>query len=70
MMIDPKSIRELVGVREFRERLHEFEEPVTVVHTRGNLHRVGVWIPQSWVDKSAGMARYVPATKKPEPTDG
>lgn len=39
---------ELVGVREFREKLSSFREPVKVVHTRGSLKVLGVWIPEGY----------------------
>lgn len=35
----------LVAVREFRERIHTYTEPVTVVHTRGQLRILGTWYP-------------------------
>ena len=52
---------QLVGVREFRENLRSYTEPVTVVHTRGTLQVLGTWVPDGYAQeqpkKSAKHAR-------------
>jgi hypothetical protein len=35
----------LVGVREFRENIATYKEPVTVIHTRGKVKVLGYWYP-------------------------
>jgi hypothetical protein len=35
----------LVAVREFREKIHTYTEPVIVIHTRGELRVLGTWFP-------------------------
>jgi len=37
-----------VGVREFREKVSTFTEPVKVYHTRGQLKFLGTWYPAGW----------------------
>ena len=50
-----------VGVREFREDIQKYDEPVEVFHTRGTLRLLGTWIPQSYAEaqekKSAKQAQ-------------
>ena len=53
--------RQPVGVREFREKLQTYREPVTVIHTRGGVKVLGQWIPEGW---SAERAADWPITTK------
>lgn len=36
----------LVGLRQFRERIDTFRDPVKVVKTRGDITVLGVWVPE------------------------
>ena len=51
----------LVAVREFREKLHTYTEPVTVIHSRGPVRVLGTWVPDGYAQpkpkKSAKAAR-------------
>jgi hypothetical protein len=43
-----KTDYEPVGVREFREKLATYSEPVTVINTRGGIKVLGTWVPAGW----------------------
>ena len=53
---------EPVGVREFREKLATYREPVKVFHTRGTLKELGEWYPADWLKK----ARSGPQAARPK----
>ena len=38
----------LIGLRQFRERLDGFTEPVRVVRTRGDITVLGTWVPAGY----------------------
>ena len=38
----------LMGLRQFRLKLAEVDEPTRVVATRGEIRRLGVWIPEGY----------------------
>ena len=40
---------QFVGVREFREKVATYREPVVVMHTRGSVKVLGTWYPDGWV---------------------
>ena len=53
----------LVGLRQFREKLDTFKEPIRVIKTRGDVIVLGVWLPAGEWDvaedvDSEGYAAY------------
>lgn len=50
-----KADPEEVGVREFREKVATYTEPVRVYHTRGQLKFLGTWYPAEWLNKTSEL---------------
>jgi len=37
---------QLVGLRQFREKLDTFTEPIKVIKKRGDITVLGIWVPE------------------------
>jgi len=62
-----KADPEEVGVREFREKVATYMEPVRVYHTRGHLTFLGTWYPAGQSEDDARLAVIDAAIDAGEP---